>query len=255
MKLLATEYTKADIDKLQDDDYYFGEEGAKFLSKSKVKTLIKDPSGLFDVSEKTIEMHLGTYLHQLLIEPSLAGVDHVYAGKSRKNKGYQELKAELIAGGEENPMIALQDEVDVIERLAEKIKVHPYMSEQIFSFGNRYEVANITEVHGILVKGKTDVLTEAQNIDIKTTGDISRFKWSAKDFYYDVQAFLYRELFGKPMTFFVACKKTEALGVFTCSEDFYRNGERRFLKAVENYRKYYINKEIPMENFLITEEL
>jgi len=255
MKTLATTFTQADIDKLQDDEFYFGDEGGRFLSKSKVKTLITDPKNLFAPSEKTIHMHLGTYLHQLLIEPSLANVEHIYDGATRKNKGYQVMKAELIEAGDENPMIALKSEVEMIDRLVAKMKAHPYMSDHIYELGNKYEVANIMEVGGVLVKGKTDIITESMNIDIKTTGDISRFRWSAKDFYYDVQAYLYRLLFDRPMVFFVACKKTEALGVFNCSEDFYKNGERRFLKAVENYKKYYIDKELVLDNFLITDTL
>ena len=50
-----------------------------------------------------------------------------------------------------------------------------------------YEVPEIKEIEGVMWKGKADIINHEEKlvIDLKTTGDIDRFQWSAKKFNYD----------------------------------------------------------------------
>ena len=72
-------------------------------------------------------------------------------------------------------------------------------------------------------------------MDIKTTGDISRFKKSANIYNYDSQAYIYKEIFGYDLVFLVICKKTHQIGIYDCSEEFYSRGEQKVKDAVEAY--------------------
>ena len=45
-------------------------------------------------------------------------------------------------------------------------------------------------------------------IDIKTTSDISKFRYSARTYNYDAQAICIKDYFNKPMLFFVIDKQT-----------------------------------------------
>ena len=69
--------------------------------------------------------------------------------------------------------------------------------------------------------------------------NVNKFKWSAREYNYDSQAFIYELLFGKPLIFLVIDKSTGALGQFTESEDFLIRGEDKGEKALEVYDKFF----------------
>ena len=104
-----------------------------------------------------------------------------------------------------------------------------------------YEEPGIGEINGNLWKGKADILNKNEKliIDIKTTSDIEGFKYSARKFNYDAQAYIYRILFGYDMMFLAIDKTTYKIGIFECSEDFYKFGEDKVLKATDMYNLFY----------------
>jgi hypothetical protein len=46
-------------------------------------------------------------------------------------------------------------------------------------------------------------------------------------------------LFGKPLVFYVVCKKSHRLGVFEPSDDFVLGGRDKVMRAVEVYNKFF----------------
>ncbi len=60
-----------------------------------------------------------------------------------------------------------------------------------------YEEPCRTNFVGNTWKGKADIINHYEKlvIDLKTTGDIDKFKWSAQKFNYDSQAYIYRTFF------------------------------------------------------------
>ena len=57
------------IDKLRDDEHYYGEFGSQFLSNSNIKTLLKNPLGLREPSKTTVPFLVGGYFHTAILEP------------------------------------------------------------------------------------------------------------------------------------------------------------------------------------------
>jgi hypothetical protein len=105
-------------------------------------------------------------------------------------------------------------------------------------------------------KGKADIITNDYIIDLKTTSDINKFKWSAKAYNYDSQCYIYEQLFGKPLYFYVIDKETAQLGVFRPSEQFVKNGEAKVERAMEVYNKYFGPKATEdIDNHFINETL
>jgi hypothetical protein len=88
-------------------------------------------------------------------------------------------------------------------------------------------------------KGKCDIETDTMLIDLKTTSDINKFRYSAKAYNYDSQCYIYERLFGKPLVFFVIDKETLQLGIFRPTESFLRGGEAKVERAVDVYRRYF----------------
>ena len=106
---------------------------------------------------------------------------------------------------------------------------------------NDFEVPSVTELFGNKWKGKADIINHEERlvVDLKTTNDIQKFKWSASKYNYDSQAYIYSELFGYEMVFVVIDKNTHQLGIFDCSAEFYANGRDKVQRAVEAYRLFY----------------
>ena len=73
--------------------------------------------------------------------------------------------------------------------------------------------------------------------------DISKFKSSAYAFGYDLQAYLYLQMFpeAKSFEFVVIDKKTFEIGIYTCSEDFLESGKRKLEKGIETYKYFFVD--------------
>jgi len=102
-----------------------------------------------------------------------------------------------------------------------------------------YEVPAVAKIGGEMWKGKADIVHPEMVIDLKTTGDISGFRWSAKKYNYDSQAYIYQTMFNRPLVFYVVEKGTGMLGVFEPSPSFIEGGEAKVHKAIEQYRKFF----------------
>ncbi len=57
------------IDRLRNDEDYYGEFGKQYLSNSDISKLLKDPLSLGVSTAKTIPMIIGGYFHTAVLEP------------------------------------------------------------------------------------------------------------------------------------------------------------------------------------------
>ena len=225
---------KRDLPLLQDDLHYFGAVGQQYLSKSSAGALLGDVREFLVKKEHNINFELGSYFHHLLIEPEKANLDHVIESSTRGTKKYKDFVASQGIG-----FAVLESEKKMIENLAAAILAIPTFEQIIYDIDNEYEVAGVTNLHNLWWKGKADIIATDKVYDLKTTGDLSRFRYSAKTYNYDLQAFLYKEIFGKDMVFLVACKKTASVALYECSDEFYNSGKFKAEKAAANYERYF----------------
>jgi hypothetical protein len=223
-----------DLELLKDDEQYYSGVGKKYLSNSDIGTLLTDPSQYGLPREDTPNFALGRLFHYCLIEPDKVDLIKGVNASSRRTNKYTDA---LMKSSE--PFLLLQKEVDQIKHLANKMKESDYFSSIIYEMGNQYEVPAIKEVGGLLWKGKTDILRSDSVVDLKTTSSIKDFKWNAKKYNYDSQAYLYRKFFGKPMIFLVAEKNSNRLAEFPCAESFYESGKDKVIRAINQYNKFF----------------
>jgi hypothetical protein len=222
------------IEQLRDDNNYYGVLGKQYLSNSDVGTLLNNPQGYGKSRPDSKNLLEGRYFHQLLIEPEKAQAIPFVDVTTRTTKEYKNYC-------EENnlEMCLLKKEKEDIERLVSVMKRNITFYDEIYREGNVFETPAITEIKGLMWKGKADILTSDSIIDLKTTADIQKFKYSAKAYNYDSQCYIYQTLFGKPLVFYVVDKATAQLGIFRPTEEFVRGGEAKVIRAVEVYQKYY----------------
>jgi len=248
------------LQKLKNDEDYYGEFGNQFLSNSHVGRLLKDPLNVFKPSKPSPAFLVGGYFHTCILEPNKIDKYKVVKASTRNTKAYKD-----VAGGE---LCLLEHEVDMIELMREKVmandicrdliqgeqfrKVKHKVSEYI-----EYEVPMITELFGNKWKGKADIVNHEEKliIDLKTTADIEKFQWSANKYNYDSQAYIYSKLFGYEFLFIAIDKNTHKIGVFDCSPQFYERGEEKVRKASEAYDLFYKTKDFDPKQYFISKTL
>ena len=237
------------IEKLKNDEDYYGEFGNKYLSNSHVGKLLKDPLRAFEPSKPSPAFLVGGYFHTCILEPDKLDKYRVVKSTTRNTKEYKD-----VSGGE---LCLLQHEVDAIELMREKVMANN-ICKDLITLGNvEYEVPGVTELFGNMWKGKADIVNHDEKlvIDLKTTNDIDKFKWSASKFNYDSQAYIYSKLFGYEFLFIVIDKNTHQIGMFDCSPEFYERGEDKVRRASEAYDLFYKTKDFDPKQYFISKTL
>lgn len=221
---------------LGDDKEYYSGIGKSYLSNSDIGTLLSNPKEFGKPREDSKAFMDGRYFHQLLLEPEKAKDTPFVDVSTRNTKEYKNYC-------EENnlPFCMLKKEQDEIQALVNIIKGNIAFYDEIYREGNQFEVPAIGEIQGMMWKGKADIVGRDFLIDLKTTGDIQKFKYSAKAYNYDSQCYIYQELFGKPLVFYAIDKATGVLGIFRPSEEFIKSGEAKVSRAIEVFSKYFGN--------------
>ena len=240
------------LQKLCNDEDYYGEFGNQFLSNSHVGKLLKDPLRAFEPSKPSPAFLVGGYFHTCILEPDKLEKYKVVKSTNRNTKAYKD-----VAGGE---LCLLQHEVDTIELMREKVMSNDICADLIMGTDgklNDFEAPMVTELFGNKWKGKADIVNHNEKliIDLKTTADIEKFQWSASKYNYDSQAYIYSKLFGYEFLFIVIDKNTHQIGMFDCSPQFYEKGEDKVRKASEAYDLFYKTKDFDPKQYFISKTL
>ena len=239
------------IERLRIDEDYYGKFGQQFLSNSNISTLLKNPMALRDQTPDNPNFKIGGYFHTAILEPEKLKSFKIIEATTRNTKQYKE-----ISGGE---VCLLQKEVDMIEVMVEKMMANDICRDLIQPvLGNvQYEEPGTVRLYDNIWKGKADIINHDEKlvIDLKTTGDIDKFRWSASKFNYDSQAYIYRHLFGYDMLFIAIDKNTHQIGLFDCSPKFYKSGKEKVEKASEVYDLFYKDENFDHKQHLTTTTL
>ena len=231
--------------KLREDKYYFGDFGRQFISNSDIHNLIKSPDkyGLpWDINADYLK---GSYLHYRLLQPEIIDPMIVVDASTRGTNIYKEMVLEHTVEGEPKPMFLLQKEVDELDMIVKKVEGNNYFMEMLQGdrdpSGRDVEEPAIGVIQGKLFKGKADRLNynKGKTIDLKSTRSLDGFAEFFKKYGYHGQAYIYRELFGLDVSFFVIEKDTGRLGVFEVSDETYEEGRKHVEKGLQIYDMYF----------------
>jgi hypothetical protein len=192
---------------------------------------------------------VGGYFHTAILEPEKLNKFKIIEATTRNTKAYKE-----ISGGE---LCLLQHEVDTIELMTEKMLANDICKGLIRDTNTEYETPGITELEGQLWKGKADIINHNEKliIDLKTTADLNKFRYSASKYNYDSQAYIYSKLFGYEMIFIVIDKNTHQIGIFDCSPEFYERGKDKVERAVQAYELFYKSEGFDPTQYFINKTL
>ena len=220
------------LEKLKIDEHYYGDFGKQYLSNSDIMALLNNPLALGQQSKPSAAFLVGGYFHTAILEPNKLNKYKIVKSTTRNTKAYKD-----VAGGE---LCLLQHEVDSIELMRDKLMSND-VCKSLITGNVEYEQPNIVELEGQMWKGKADIINHDEKliIDLKTTADLHKFKYSASKYNYDSQAYIYSKLFGYEMIFIAIDKNTQQIGIFDCSPQFYEKGKDKVARAVEAYELFY----------------
>ena len=238
-------------EKLRNDEHYYGDYGKQFLSNSDISTLLKNPRDLHKPRPSSPAFLVGGYFHTAILEPDKLNRFKIIDSTTRNTKKYKE-----ISDGE---ICLLQHEVDKIQLMTETMMsndvcrdlIKPVLAEV------DYEEPRVGKIFDNMWKGKADIINHDEKlvIDLKTTADIDKFRWSASKYNYDSQAYIYSTLFGYEMIFIVIDKETRQVGIFDCSPEFYKRGEEKVRQASAAYDLFYKTEDFDHNQYLINQTL
>jgi hypothetical protein len=238
------------IEKLKDDNEYYSGIGKAYLSNSDIGDLLKNPRMFKQEQETTTAMAIGSYFHKLVLEPEKAKECLIVYSSTRTTNIYKD----ATNGGK--VIGILNKEAEEAESMKDALMGNMDFYNLIYADGNQYEVPSVGELFGLPWKGKADIVGAKCLYDIKTTTNIDKFKWSAKEYNYDSQAYIYGELFKKPLVFLVIEKVTNRMGMFTPSEDFLSMGKQKVLEAMTVYERFFgENKTDDVDQYYMNEIL
>lgn len=239
------------IERLRDDEEYFGEFGQQFLSNSDMKTLLEKPDQYGARWDNNVDFLKGRYLHHRVLQPELFEVEGEFPMtivdcNTRNNTEYKEIVAANTLEGIEKPLYLLRKEADEMNYLADKVLANNDFREALCGnrLENEVEEPNVFELFGYWFKTKADRINKHMGIipDFKTTRKISSFVSNFKKYGYHGQAYLYGMSYGLPVEFFVIDKETGRLGHFKVSEETLMEGKAYVLAGLERLEYYYGDK-------------
>lgn len=237
------------ITQMYDDDFYYGHLGKHSLSSSSLKMILTSPKTYRNVTKygdpgkASPALEMGKLIHWMVLEPQKVNDIKFIDSSSRATKIYKEAKQ---THGE----VFLQKDRSAAERITDAV----LRNDQAVKLLNKseVEVPIIDTLEGLPFRGKADIIQGDTIIDLKTTADLSSFKYSADKYGYDLQAYMYLRLFKKQnFKFLVVDKASTDIGIYGVSDEFIARGEEKFFRAVENY-KYFFEAGNDLDQYVMT---
>ena len=235
---------KAILKEMLEDPFYYGHLGKHALSSSAAKKLIESPKAYaksLRMSSDSQALRDGRLVHLSVLEEHRLN-DLVIVDGTKASKAF---KGAVEEHGKE--MVYTESELNNAKWISKAVK--ECNDAWHLLDGCSFEKPAIKMLDGLAFRGKADAMKGKTIIDLKTTsGGLAKFKWSAKNFSYDLQAALYLHLFdADEFIFLVVDKDTKDIGIFECSGQFIQNGLDKIDMAIEGYKHFFIDTD-PMDS-------
>ena len=140
-----------------------------------------------------------------------------------------------------NLEIISQEDVTKSQEMIDRLKVTGVLENYLVG---DYQKEFNTEIDGVPVRGFLDCLGSDYITDLKSARTVSGFKYTVRDYGYDIQAYIYMRVFGMDKFYWVAQEKSYPflIAVYEASDETLSMGEHKFNTAVERIKQYLHNK-------------
>ncbi len=241
------------INNMDNDEFYYKLCGQNMLSSSVAKHLLHSYKKYYYIKkygEKSKQaLRDGWLFHTYILEPEVYEKQIFTKVKGKNTNAYRKAV-------EENPDVQVftaQEKQDC-ERLVDAFSKNSQLVE--FLNKSETEVPMAGTVMHMPFRGKADIITKTgQIIDLKTTIKVKDFRAEAYRLHYDLQCFIYCNLFQvsyKDFIFIAIDKDTLVPKIADVSEEFYKSGEIKCRKAINEYNH---NKDKDINEYTLWETL
>lgn len=264
IKLLdgSTGNTEDLIKKMYNDDFYYREMGTdKCLSYSTMKHLLKSPKWFNHLKKnpqpETQALRDGTLVHAAILEPEKYTTEFTYVDVSSKNT----IKWKDAVKKHGKQYTYTMKEKYMNDRIATAF----LQNDKCVSYlkGADVEIPALKSFNGIPVRGKADVIKYGEYVaDVKTTNDgvknidlkdgssTNQFAFTVQKYDYDLQAYLYTQLFDVPDYYWLVIdKSTTDIGVFKASEETLETGRLKLEASLQLYEAFFIDELIDLSQY------
>ena len=235
------------LDNMYDDSFYYGYLGKNALSSSSIKTLLSSPKTYYFTTKygyaESQALRDGRLFHTMILEPNKLDDIIFVEAATKASKEYKLAK-------ETGKEVYTQTEKKAAERLCDALLRNEAVKEYLTKA--EFEVPQIAMIDGIPIRAKADILKGNTIIDLKTTTGIKDFRYSADKYSYDLQAWLYKEMFGVDNFVFIAIDKGSLdIAIFECSDEFYAKGKAKFEQGVSNYKHFFQTEGVDLDQYVL----
>jgi len=252
IKLLDGNYydKKELLEKMVDDEFYYGELNKLALSSSSLKLMLDSPKTYYYITKygqksSSPALTAGHLFHLAILEPEKYDELRFVDVQSKNTKKFKEAKEEY---GE----VYTAKEQSDNNRLIDAFYKNPQAVELLND--RKTEVCGIVDIYGKPFRAKADVLKNKGGIvDLKTTVDVQNFNKSAFRYKYHLQVAIYCEAFNcnyKDFTFLCIDKANLDIGIWNVSRDFYEYGCKDLKKGIDLYDTY-IREDFDINDYTI----
>ena len=240
-------YEKKEIISLMEDDsFYFGNLNNNALSQSSLKTILRNPYDYLKqlkgkTTKKTDALVMGSLVHWGYLEPEKFYDLKFIEAERITEKPYKEALAKHREGKVYKAKLGRIAEayVDSLNRCDALNDIKKKAQIEIPAIKMFFE--------DIPIRGKADLLLDDRVLDLKTTmANPDEFNyWKILNMDYDLQAFIYCQLFERDYFSFIPISKAnKSKGLIHCGQDVLDSGEDKFYKAIEIYKEFFYEKSI-----------
>lgn len=240
------------LKRMYDDSFYYGELGKYALSSSAIKSLITSPreyARSLNYKSDSSAFKMGRLIHLGALEPDkLDSLCHVVDVQSEATKKYKEKVAEV---GSAN-FVFTRKMYDKAMYSVDALLQNDIWQE--LTRDAQFEQPGFDILNGYPFRAKADILGANYLADLKTTSDLRAFPYASKKYGYDVQVYIYCNLFNvdyKDFFFFVIDKSTGDLGYYEVSKDFYESGKNKLEYGLKVFETYFVKKEQELNEYVI----
>lgn len=254
------------IDNMHSDAFYYVEMGLhKALSYSSIKWLLKSPKW-FEYKRRnpdpeTQALRDGRLVHSAILEPNKYD-SFEFVDTSTKNTTKWKLAVEQYGAANTFTLKEKYMNDRIATAFLQNDKCVSYLN------GAQTEVPIVESILGLPIRGKADILGDDFVADIKTTSDgvnrivlndgtvKNQFEFTIKKYDYDLQAYLYTQLFNVDrFVWLVIDKATTDIGVFEASHETLESGRVKLEAALEIYNAFFVDEVVDLSQYYISCEI
>lgn len=249
------------LDNMHSDAFYYDHLNLdRALSYSSLKWLLKSPKWFAHMKKKgmseTQALRDGKLVHTEILEPQKYGDFH-FVDTSSKNTTKWKLAKETHGA---NVTYTLKEKY-----MCSRIATAFLQNDSCVSFlkGSETEVPALVNLDGLTIRGKADIYREGEFVaDVKTTNDglkdvelkngslTNQFAFTISKYDYDLQAYLYTQLYEVPDFYWLVVDKTTTdIGVFKASEETLESGKIKLEASIALYKAFFVDELIDLSQY------